>query len=162
MTAKLIVRALFVPLIAAFCIFSAGVSMAQSNDTGRVYELRTYTTLPGRLPALNKRFADHTIRLFARHGIKSEGYWIPTDDARKDNTLIYILSHESQEAADRNWKEFQADEDWKKARAESGVSPSHFSVKTRTSGHAPFSHRERACAALSGATDVGRFICRVL
>jgi hypothetical protein len=116
MTTKLSVRALLVPLIAVFCFFSAGVSMAQSNDTGRVYELRTYTTLPGRLPALNKRFADHTIRLFARHGIKSEGYWIPTDEARKDNTLIYILSHESQEAADRNWKEFQADPEWVKAR----------------------------------------------
>ena len=61
MTAKLMLRALFVPLIAAFCVFSAGVSMAQSNDAGdRLYELRTYTTLPGRLPALNKRFADHT------------------------------------------------------------------------------------------------------
>jgi hypothetical protein len=117
MTAKPMLRALFVPLIAAFCVFSAGVSMAQSNDAGdRVYELRTYTTLPGRLPALNKRFADHTIRLFARHGIKSVAYWIPTDDARKDNTLIYILSHDSQEAADKNWKEFQADPEWIKAR----------------------------------------------
>jgi NIPSNAP len=117
MTAKLMLRALFVPLIAAFSVFSAGVSMAQSNDAGdRVYELRTYTTLPGRLPALNKRFADHTIRLFARHGIKSVAYWIPTDDARKDNTLIYILSHDSQEAADKNWKEFQADPEWIKAR----------------------------------------------
>jgi hypothetical protein len=72
--------------------------------------------LPGRLPALNKRFADHTIRLFARHGIKSVAYWIPTDGARKDNTLIYILSHDSQEAADKNWKEFQADPEWIKSR----------------------------------------------
>lgn len=30
----------------------------------RVYELRTYTTHPGRLPALNKRFKDHTMKLF--------------------------------------------------------------------------------------------------
>ena len=117
MTAKLMLRVLFVPLIAIFCVFSARVALAQSSDAGdRVYELRTYTTLPGRLPALNKRFADHTIRLFARHGIKSVAYWIPTDDARKDNTLIYILSHDSQEAADKNWKEFQADPEWIKAR----------------------------------------------
>jgi hypothetical protein len=39
--------------------FSAGVSVGQGQNT-RVYELRTYTTLPGRLPALNKRFAEHT------------------------------------------------------------------------------------------------------
>ena len=117
MTAKPIAGALFALILAGFSVFSAGVSMAQSMDAGsRVYELRTYTTLPGRLPALNKRFADHTIRLFARHGVKSEAYWIPTDDARKDNTLIYILSHDSQEAADKNWKEFQGDPEGVKAR----------------------------------------------
>lgn len=90
-------------------------AQGKATTTG-IYELRTYTTLPGRLPALNKRFADHTIRLFARHDIKSVAYWIPTDEARKDNTLIYILLHESQETADRNWKAFQADPEWIKAR----------------------------------------------
>ena len=104
-------------LVAGFGLFSTEVSVAQSKDaSSRVYELRTYTTLPGRLPALNKRFADHTIRIFAKHGMKSEMYWIPTDDARKDNTLIYILSHDSQDAADRNWKEFATDPEWIKVR----------------------------------------------
>src|SRR6476620_4976654 len=93
--------------------FAAGYSTGQESSTGkRVYELRTYTTLPGRLPALNKRFAEHTIQLFEKHGIRSEMYWVPTDDARKDNTLIYLLSHESQEAADRNWTAFHAAPDW--------------------------------------------------
>ena len=125
MTRKLMARALMTGALLTLAIvvfgwFSAGVSMAQTKDAGgRVYELRTYTTLPGRLPALNRRFADHTIRLFARHGIKSESYWIPTDEARKDNTLIYILSHDSQEAADKNWKEFQTDPEWVKFREES-------------------------------------------
>jgi hypothetical protein len=51
MTTKLIVRALFALLIAGAGVFSAEVSMAQSKDAGsRIYELRTYTTLPGRLP----------------------------------------------------------------------------------------------------------------
>jgi hypothetical protein len=98
--------------------FSAGISVGQGQNT-RVYELRTYTTLPGRLPALNKRFAEHTIELFEKHGMKSEIYWAPTDEPLKDNTLIYVISHESREAADKNWKEFQADPDWIKARDES-------------------------------------------
>jgi NIPSNAP len=98
--------------------FSAGMSVGQGQNT-RVYELRTYTTLPGRLPALNKRFAEHTIELFEKHGMKSEIYWAPTDEPLKDNTLIYVISHESREAADKNWKEFQADPDWIKARDES-------------------------------------------
>jgi hypothetical protein len=72
--------------------------------------------LPGRLPALNKRFADHTMKLFEKHGMKNEMYWIPTDAERKDNTLIYVVSHDSQEAADKSWKAFQADPAWHAAR----------------------------------------------
>ena len=95
--------------------FAAGVSVGQEKKA-RVYELRTYTVLPGRLPALHKRFAEHTMKLFEKHGIRNEMYWVPTDDAHKDNTLIYILSHDSQEAADRSWKAFQADPEWIKVR----------------------------------------------
>jgi NIPSNAP protein len=96
--------------------FTAGLSIGQEKKMSRVYELRTYTTLPGRLPALNKRFAEHTMKLFEKHGIKNEMYWIPTDAEHKDNTLIYIVSHESEEAAKKNWAAFQADPDWIKAR----------------------------------------------
>jgi NIPSNAP len=117
MNAKLIIRGVVVLLVAGFSLFSAEASLAQSKDAGsRVYELRTYTTLPGRLPALNKRFTDHTMRIFAKHGMKNETYWIPTDAARKDDTLIYVLSHDSQEAADKSWKEFAADPEWIKVR----------------------------------------------
>ncbi|MBC7709095.1 MAG: NIPSNAP family protein [Rhizobacter sp.] len=100
-----------------FVAFWSGASLGQDpKANGRVYELRTYTTLPGRLPALSNRFAQHTMKLFEKHGIRNEMYWIPTDDARKDNTLIYVLSHESQDAADKSWKAFQADPDWIKVR----------------------------------------------
>jgi len=95
--------------------FGADVSVGQENKP-RVYELRTYTVLPGRLPALHKRFAEHTMKLFEKHGIRSEMYWVLTDPARKDNTLIYLLSHESQQAADRSWEAFYADPEWIKAR----------------------------------------------
>jgi hypothetical protein len=56
------------------------------------------------------------MRFFAKHGMKNVMYWIPTDDARKDNTLIYVLLHESQAAADKSWKDFQADPEWVKVR----------------------------------------------
>jgi len=88
---------------------------AQSKNT-RIYELRTYTALPGRLPALNKRFSEYTIKIFARHGIKSEMYWTPTSEALKDSTLIYLISHDNQESVDKNWKEFQSDPEWIKVR----------------------------------------------
>ena len=106
-------------LVISAIAFAAGFSAGQEKKDRRVYELRTYTTLPGRLPALNKRFADHTLKLFEKHGMKNEMYWIPTDPAKKDNTLIYVVSHASQEAADASWKAFGADPDWQKARTAS-------------------------------------------
>src|SRR6266850_2561174 len=104
-------------VVVGLAAFAAGFSVGEEGKvTSRVYELRTYTTLPGRLPALHKRFAEHTLKLFEKHGMKNAMYWVPTDDARKDNTLIYFLSHESQEAADRSWKAFASDPDWIKVR----------------------------------------------
>src|SRR5438445_6584378 len=103
-------RPLFVTLAVAatgLACFIAGFSIGQENKVNtRVYELRTYTTLPGRLPALHKRFAEHTLKLFEKHGMKNEMYWVPTDE---DNKLIYVVSHDSREAADKSWKAFGAD-----------------------------------------------------
>lgn len=91
------------------------------QSAGKVYELRTYTTPEGKLPNLQARFRDHTIRIFNKHGMKSVGYWVPQDAPTKDNTLIYIISHDSREAAKTNWANFQADPEWKKVAAESQV-----------------------------------------
>ena len=102
--------------------FVTGMSVGQAHtvDT-RVYELRTYTTNPGRRPALQKRFAEHTMRLFQKHGMQRVMYWTPMDSARKDNTLINVIAHASREAADKNWREFQADSDWVKVSTASEV-----------------------------------------
>jgi hypothetical protein len=78
----------------------------------RVYELRTYTTLEGRLPALEKRFREHTMQIFERHGMKNVGYWIPQDEPKHSNTLVYIISHESRDAAKANWTAFVGDPQW--------------------------------------------------
>jgi NIPSNAP len=78
----------------------------------RVFELRVYHTLPGRLQALESRFRDHTITIFNKHHITSIGYWIPQDSPQKESTLIYIVAHPSREAAKKNWAEFVADPEW--------------------------------------------------
>ena len=89
---------------------------------GKIYELRTYTCEPGKLDALKARFRDHTVRIFNKHGMESIGYWVPEDPERSSNTLIYILAHPSREAADKNWKEFADDPEWKKVQTESEAS----------------------------------------
>jgi hypothetical protein len=82
-----------------------------------VYELRTYTAPPGKLDALEARFRDHTEAIFKRHGLVAIGYWVPEEN--KNNQLIYIVDHKSKEDATKNWAAFQADDEWKKVRAES-------------------------------------------
>ena len=88
---------------------------ATKGSEPRVFELRTYTTPPDRLDALNARFRDHTLKLFAKHGMTNIGYWTPMDKGA-DNTLIYLLAHKSQEAAKKSFDAFRQDPDWIAAR----------------------------------------------
>jgi hypothetical protein len=101
-------------LLAAGSLFLTTVINAQSK--GKVFELRTYTTEEGKLDALQARFRDHTTRIFKKHHMTNVGYWVPQD---KPNTLIYIISHASREAAAENWKAFRADPEWQKVQKES-------------------------------------------
>src|SRR5438128_10871529 len=96
-------------------------SVASAQGSATVFELRTYTAPEGKLPELQKRFRDHTRRIFDKHAMKSIGYWIPQDAPQSQNTLIYILQHPSREAAMKNWADFSADPEWKKVSAESQV-----------------------------------------
>ena len=85
----------------------------------RVFELRTYYTHPGKMKALHARFRDHTNKLFEKHGLTIIGFWTPTDPKEAEEKLVYLLAFPSREAADQNWQAFQADPEWKKAKAES-------------------------------------------
>ena len=89
--------------------------------SGEVYELRTYLTNPGKLDNLNARFRDHTVGLFKKHGIESVGYWVPTDQEKSKNTLIYVIKHDSRDAAKASWKAFGSDPEWKKVAKKSQV-----------------------------------------
>ena len=101
--------------------FVAGNVVRAQSDSKRVFELRTYTAPEGKLGDLHKRFRDHTMRIFRKHGMESVGYWQPQDAPDSQNTLIYIISHASREQAKKNWAEFQADPEWQKVANDSQV-----------------------------------------
>jgi hypothetical protein len=113
----LLVFAAFTTGIIAHALISPVATVHAAGN--RVFEIRTYTTPPGKLEALKARFRDHTIKVFDKYDMKSIGYWVPQDAPLKDNTLIYVLSHESREAAAKSWAAFRADPDWVKAKTES-------------------------------------------
>ena len=98
---------------------TASLRAAPDRKDSMVYELRTYTTLEGRLPALNDRFKNHTMKLFEKHGMTNVGYWVPIDGqtgAASGNTLVYILSYPSLEARKKSWDDFQNDPAWKSVK----------------------------------------------
>lgn len=92
------------------------VAQAAQPQSTRVFELRTYTTHPGKLDALNARFRDHTVKLFDKHGMTNIVYLRPMDAPQSQNTLVYLLAHDSREAAKASFDAFRNDPDWVNAR----------------------------------------------
>ena len=82
-----------------------------------IHELRIYEPIPGKLGAVNARFADSTVDLFRKHGLAMLGFW--TAEIGIGPELTYIVSFEDMADRDRKWASFQGDPVWQKIRAES-------------------------------------------
>jgi hypothetical protein len=83
-----------------------------------IYELRIYECLPGRLPALLKRFNDHTLALWDKHGIRQAGFFT-TVVGESNQRLTYFIAWESLAERETKWPAFLTDPAWHKARDES-------------------------------------------
>jgi hypothetical protein len=92
---------------------------ADAESAAKVFEIRTHHTFPGRLDALHKRFREHTMKMFEKHGMSNVGYWVPQDSPAHESTLVYVISHASRDAAKANWAAFNADPEWKKISEDS-------------------------------------------
>jgi len=86
------------------------------KGNGRVFELRTYTCLPGRLPNLITRFKDHTTKLFEKHGMENIVYFTTIEKDGGQPKLVYLLAHKSQNEATKSWEAFRSDPVWVAAR----------------------------------------------
>jgi hypothetical protein len=99
-----------VSFIAGSLVTASSMHLNQVGaDSNRVFELRVYHAVPGKLPALESRFRDTASKLLAKHHLKALGYWEPADAPASDNTFIYILAHSSREEAKKNWDAMFAD-----------------------------------------------------
>ena len=81
-----------------------------------IYETRVYRCLPGRLPALLKRFETTTLKLWEAHGIRPVGFFT-TLVGESNLDLTYILAWESMAERDQKWNAFAVDPAWLDARA---------------------------------------------
>jgi len=83
-----------------------------------IYESRVYRCIPGRLPALLKRFETVTLGLFEKHGIRPAGFFT-TLIGESNQELTYFLAWESLAERETKWNAFQSDPAWIDARAKS-------------------------------------------
>ena len=81
-----------------------------------IHELRIYRCLPGRLPALLRRFETITLGLWERHGIRPAGFWT-TVIGESNQDLTYMLAWESLAEREAKWGAFQSDSEWIEKRA---------------------------------------------
>lgn len=88
------------------------------SSENRLFELRTYTPVEGKRDALLERLRDTSSRLFAKHGMTNVGYWIETDrNGELTERIIYLLAHESLDAAKASWGAFVKDPEWVELKA---------------------------------------------
>jgi hypothetical protein len=83
-----------------------------------IYEMRVYRCLPGRLPALLKRFEQTTLKLWEKHGIRQAGFFT-TLVGESNQELTYFLAWESLAEREKKWNAFATDSEWLAARAKS-------------------------------------------
>ena len=82
-----------------------------------IYEMRVYRCVPGRLPALLKRFDTITLKIWEKHGIRQAGFFT-TLIGQSNQELTYFLAWESLAEREKKWATFQSDPDWISARAQ--------------------------------------------
>ena len=101
----------------ALLSFTAGslitARLAHTNqvraDSNRIFELRVYHTVPGKVPGLESRFRDTLSKLLAKHNLNVVGFWVPEGAPAWDNTFIFMVAHSSREEAKKNWDGMRAD-----------------------------------------------------
>jgi hypothetical protein len=83
-----------------------------------IYEERRYKIVPGRMPAILRRFEQHTVSFFRRHGMCLVGFWT-TVIGPSSNEITYILAFNDLAHREAAWKAFLSDQEWISLRAES-------------------------------------------
>jgi hypothetical protein len=100
-----------VGLVSLAAVVLATVRLTQQQqveaDSNRVFELRIYHVVPGKLPVMESRFRDKTSKILARHNLNVLGYWETEDGS--DNSFIFLLAHASREDAKKNWEAMRVD-----------------------------------------------------
>ncbi|HEX9903446.1 MAG TPA: NIPSNAP family protein [Propylenella sp.] len=82
-----------------------------------IYEERRYRIAPGKMPNILRRFEDHALRLFQKHGIELVGFWTPAIGPSL-NEVCYLVKFDTVDKMRRAWDAMAADPEWIAIKAE--------------------------------------------
>jgi hypothetical protein len=90
-----------------------------TSKTPRVFELRIYSVLPGKLDAFCKRWRDFAVPIYQRHGLHSVGWWVAEKpDAEGNDQFVCLLAAGSSAAIQKSIGEFHQDAEWQRVMRE--------------------------------------------
>jgi NIPSNAP len=93
-------------------------ALPQATQRG-IFEERVYRGLTSRTTArVNQRFAEHTVRLFQKHGIKPVAFWNVLIGADQPS-IYYLVRYDDLSQRQPAWASFRSDPEWQQASAES-------------------------------------------
>lgn len=85
----------------------------------RVFDVRIYSILPGKLDAFRTRWRDHAVPIYERHGLHSLGWWVADKkDAEEHDQFVCLLAGESAEAIQNSIGAFHKDPEWQRIEKE--------------------------------------------
>ena len=90
-------------------LYVGGSVHVDAQRSARVLEVRRYTAADGKLDALVKRMREGETALFEKHGMKGVFYSVAAEEPASQNTYLYVLAHQSREAAKKSWDDFRND-----------------------------------------------------
>ena len=79
-----------------------------------IYELRVYSCIPGKLPALLKRFATMPSKFGPKHGIKQAGFW--TCSLAKQQRPGLPVGGSPLAEREQKWNDLPGRPEWHQAR----------------------------------------------
>src|SRR5258706_16325261 len=109
-------------------LYLAHAPSVNAQHRKRVIEIRTYTAAEGKLDPLAKRMGTDEMQFFVKHGMDNVFYGVAADPPLAANTFVYIVAHESREAAKKSWAAVTGDPAFKALISKTG----RFSVKAES------------------------------
>ena len=89
------------------------------SKSPRVFDLRIYSVLPGKLDAFRNRWRDYAVPIYERHGLHSLGWWVAEKkNADRQDQFVVLLAGESLDAMQKSIGDYHKDAEWQRVEKE--------------------------------------------